>query len=203
MDIVDYVMLAILLFSLWDGYRTGLIKQLVRLFGTVVAYFAAWQWHGLLTPWLDHLLLTTLFKHANQNITTAVQSSIPAPLFGLLGTHHGSLLPISMLVQTIASALSFGIVFYISLIIIRYLGHLLNSVFSLPVLSFVNRVTGLFAGGVVAYLLIAVCLNVASYLPTSPIRSQILSSSLAPLFRQPVHQLEQWEGALPTLKHTA
>lgn len=199
MDVVDYVILIILLFSLWDGYRTGFVKQLVRLFGTVVAYVAAWQFHGLLTPWLDHVLLTTLFKHAGASVSKTVQA-IPAPLFGLLGTSSSSsLLPIPLLVKTIASALSFGIVFYVSLIVIRFLGHLLNSVFSLPILSFVNRVAGLAAGGVVGYLLIAVALSVVSFLPASPVRAQVTHSALAPMFRQSVTQIEKWEGAWPSV----
>lgn len=204
MDLADYVILAILVFSLWDGYRTGFVKQLVRLFGTVIAYIAAWQFHGLLTPWLHHLLATTLFKHAVGTTGTVSHARVPAPLFGLLGTTPGTLLPIPMLIETIANALSFGIVFYVSLLLIRYVGHLLNSVFSLPVLSFVNRVMGLVAGGIVAYLLVAVVLNVASFLPTSPVRAQIIHSSLAPMFRGPVQQLEKWEGAWPSLspRHT-
>lgn len=199
MDIADYVILAILLFSLWDGYRTGFVRQLVRLLGTVIAYVVAWQFHGMMTPWLDHVLSTTLFRHVHSPTVASLAPGLPAPLFGLLGAKPGAFLPIPILVKTIASGLSFGIFFYLTLIVIRYLGHFLNTLFSLPVLSFFNRIAGLVAGGVVAYLLIAVCLNVASFLPASPVRSQIVDSALAPMFRQPVSQLEKWEGAWPSL----
>ncbi|MCY0875163.1 MAG: CvpA family protein [Firmicutes bacterium] len=199
MDIADYIILAILLFSLWDGYRTGFIRQLVRLFGTVVAYFAAWQFHGLLTPFLDHLLLTTVFKHAGTAVNHSIRQAIPAPLLGLLGVPTNQVLvPIPMLVKAIASALSFGIVFYLALIVVRFLGGFLNSIFSLPILSFVNRLGGLAAGAVVAYLLIAVALSVVPFLPTSPVRTQVQDSALAPMFKQPVTQLEKWEGAWPS-----
>ncbi len=184
MDIADWVIVAVLLFSAWDGYRTGFVAQLVRLFGTVIAYVSAWQFHGLLTPTLDHWLRATVLKH--------IHSPSVVPALGLFNTGN----TVGTLAQAIASALSFGIVFYISLIVIRYAGHLLGTVFSLPVLSFVNRVTGLAAGVVVAFLLIAVLISVASYLPMSPVKTQIRHSALAPMFRQPVRELVKIEGGL-------
>ena len=102
-----------------------------------------------------------------------------------------------MIALAIANALSFGITFYVSLLLIRYLGHMLNALFSLPVLSFVNRIAGLLAGAVVAFLLIAVLINFGSFLPASPIKTQIQHSSLAPVFKQPVQELAHLEGILP------
>ncbi len=184
MDIADWVIVAILVFSAWDGYRTGLVAQLVRFLGTVLAYVSAWQFHGLLTPTLDHWLRATVLKH--------MHSSSLMPALSLFNTGN----TVGTLAQAIASALSFGIVFYVSLIIIRYAGHLLGAVFSLPVLSFVNRVAGLATGVVIAFLLIAVLLSVASYLPMSPVKTQISHSALAPMFRQPIRALIKIEGGL-------
>ncbi len=188
MDIADYVILVVLLFSAWDGYRTGLVKQLVRLTGTILAYVVAWQFHGILTPIVDHWLLGTVFKHVHS------LSSASIPIVGLLGS--GTTIPtVATIAKAVANALSFGVVFYVALIVIRYLGHLLNTLFSLPVLSFVNRVAGLVAGAVVAFMLIAVLINVASYLPASPIKAQIKQSSLAPMFQEPVKELAHIEGS--------
>lgn len=184
MDIADWVIVAILLFSAWDGYRTGLVSQLVRFLGTVIAYVSAWQFHGLLTPTLERWLRATVLKH--------MHTPSAAPALNLFNTGN----TMGTLAFAIASALSFGIVFYISLVIIRFAGHLLGALFSLPVLSFVNRLAGLAVGVVIAFLLIAVLISVASYLPMSQVKTQIHHSALAPLFRQPVKEFVKIAGGL-------
>lgn len=185
MDIADYIILGVLVFSAFDGYRTGFVAQLVRLFGTIVAYIAAWQFHGVLTPVIEGFVRHTLLNghHAVQN----------APLLRLFGGAAA----ISRASTAISGVIAFAIVFYLALIVIRYAGHLLGAVMSLPVLSLVNRVAGMAAGVVVAFLLIAVLINVSMFLPYTPVRQQVHRSVLAPLFQAPVHELQKLEGNLP------
>lgn len=185
MDIADYVILLVLLFSAWDGYRTGIIAQMVRLLGTVIAYVAAWQFHAwlvpIVTPWIKGYVIHGAVSLRN------------IPLVGTLtGTNN-----VQSAVTAIAGAISFGIVFYVSLLLIRYLGHLLNALFSLPVLSLVNRMVGLIAGASVAFVLIAVLLSVATYIPSVPVKQEIRHSALAPMFEGPVMTLEHLEGFKP------
>lgn len=184
-DIADYIILAVLVFSAFDGYRTGFAAQLVRLFGTVIAYVAAWQLHGLLTPAIEGFVHRTLLNGAH-----SVQNAPLLRLFGGAST-------VSDATAAISGVISFAIVFYVSLILIRYVGHLLNAVMSLPVLSLINRMAGLTAGVVVAFLLIAVLINVALFLPYAPVRQQVHRSALAPMFQTPVRELQKLEGNLP------
>ena len=182
MDIADWVILAVLLFSAWDGYRTGLITQLVRLLGTVLAYIAAWQFHGVLVPPLKKWLLENVLKN--------VHSLKDVPIVNLLSSGG----TVNQLGATIANVLAFSVVFYISLLLIRYLGHLLNSVFHLPGLSFFNRMAGLTAGVVVAVLLIAVLIDFAAYIPVPQLKAQINHSTLSPMFKQPIVELAKLTG---------
>ena len=185
MDIADYIILAILVFSAFDGYRTGFVTQLVRLFGTMLAFVAAWQFHGLLTP--------AIAGFVRRALTTGVHKAQNAPLLGLFGGTS----TVAGAASAIAGVVAFAIVFYVSLILIRYAGHLLNAVMSLPVLSLVNRLAGLVAGVGVAFLLIAVLINVSLFLPYPSVRQQVHQSSLAPIFQIPVRQLQKLEGNLP------
>nr|NNM89861.1 CvpA family protein [Bacilli bacterium] len=182
MDVVDWIIVAILLFGAWEGYRTGFIRQIVRLFGTLIAYVAAWQLGSFVSPYLYPFVHGTLLKNVKQ--TTNI------PIVGMLAT--GS--TVTSVAHAISGALAFGITFFIVLILVRYLGRLLSAVFSLPVLNFANRVIGLLVGGVVAALLIAVLINVGSYLPASSLKTQLSHSLLAPLFAQPVATLAKMEG---------
>lgn len=177
MDIADWIILAVLLFSAWDGYRTGLISQLVRLLGTVLAYVSAWQFHAALVPPIKRWILDNALKNAHTLQTV--------PIVNLLSSGGN----MNQLGATIANVIAFGIVFYVSLLVIRYLGHLLNSVFHLPGLSFINRMAGLAAGIVVAVLLIAVLINFAAYIPVPALKAQISHSALSPMFKQPIVEL--------------
>ena len=182
MDIADWIILAVLLFSAWEGYRTGFVRQLVRLSGTLLAYVAAWQLSPYVLPYLNPWVLHTLLKN--------VHSASSIPIVGMLGTGSN----IAAVAKAIAGAMAFGVVFFVALLLVRYLGHLLNAVFSLPLLNWVNRLLGLGAGLVVAFLIVAVLLDVGTYLPASAVKTQIRESALAPMFSQPVLALERMEG---------
>lgn len=185
MDIADYVILLILLFSAFDGYRTGFVAQLVRIFGVVLAYVTAWKFHDVLTPAVE--------GSVRPLVTRNLHTFGSVPFFGSLDTGSS----VTQIAHTIAGGVSFGIVFIASLILIRFLGRLLSALMSLPVLSLFNRMGGLVAGVVVAFMLVAVLINVAAYVPLPSLKTQIRHSSLAPMFRQPVQQLERIEGLTP------
>lgn len=177
-------MIAIVVFSSWEGYRTGFVAQVVRLLGTVIAYISAWKLHAFLTPTIAHWLLATVLKHMRYTPSGPfVVFFGPQPSQGDVAT-------------AIASAISFGIVFYLSLLVIRYVGYMLNTVMSLPVLSFVNRLAGLAAGFAIAIALIAVLLSILSYVPASPLKEQLAHSKLVPMFKVPVRQLDKIESTL-------
>lgn len=185
MDIADYVILLILLFSAFDGYRTGFVAQLVRIFGVVLAYVAAWKFHGALTPAVE--------GSVRPLVAGNLRSFATVPFFGSMATGSS----VAQITHTISGGVSFGIVFIAALILIRFLGRLLSAVMSLPVLSLFNRVGGLVAGVVVAFMMVAVLINVAAYVPLAPLKVQIRHSALVPMFRQPVQQLERIEGLTP------
>jgi uncharacterized membrane protein required for colicin V production len=180
-DAADYVILAVLAFGAFDGYRSGFVRQLVRLFGTVVAYVAAWKFSFVLMPFATHFVSTTLLRNANAK-------SIE-PVLGLFGGDTTANVS-----HAIAQALAFGAVFVIALILVRYLGHLLNALMHLPLLSQLNRMLGLVAGLVVAFVVLAIAINVVAYIPSPLLKSQIRHSSLAPVFSAPVAQLTRIEG---------
>ncbi|MCL6446306.1 MAG: CvpA family protein [Alicyclobacillus sp.] len=149
MDLLDYIIIAVVALGGWNGYRTGLFRQITRLFGAVIAYFVS-LW---LKPYIAPII---------QGMHIVPQQ--PGPLGAMLGSLSG--------------AIAFAVVFVVSFLLLRYAAGLLDALFSLPVISTVNRLAGLVAGLILALLFVYVVTLILHYIKDPQLHRQLHNSSI-------------------------
>lgn len=149
MDLLDLIIVLIVFLGGWNGYRIGLIRQVTRLFGAVLAYFVA--------IWLRPYAAPAI----------AAMHILPAQT-GIANLFLGDL----------NNAIAFGAVFVISFILLRYGVGLLDTLFQLPVLSTVNRLAGLIIGLVFAVVFVYIGSLLAHYVHTPTVQMQLKNSAI-------------------------
>jgi uncharacterized membrane protein required for colicin V production len=150
MDLLDLVMVMVVILAGVHGYRTGLIRQVVRLFGTVIAYAAALWLRPVVAPWLEHANLIP---------------SLPAPVHLLVGDPAG--------------ALSFVLVFAVAFALLRFAAGLVEMLFSLPLLSTANRIAGMAVSLVLAVVVLYVVVIAGHLIPNERFQRQLAHSVIA------------------------
>ncbi len=153
MDLLDLIIVGIIALGGLNGYRTGLFRQITRLFGAVIAYFLS-LW---LKPFVAPVVASFLSGH-----------SWKAKPPGVIGLFLGDL----------SGAIAFGLVFVVSFLLIRYGLVLIDALFQLPVLSLVNRLAGLVVGLVLATLFVYVGSLVLSYVNNDRVQSELADSAI-------------------------
>jgi uncharacterized membrane protein required for colicin V production len=151
LDLLDLIIVAVIVLGAWNGYRTGLFRQVTRLFGAVIAYFIS-LW---LRPYLAPVVAT--FLHG---------SRWNPPDAGMFKFFLGDL----------SGAIAFAGVFIVTFILLRYAAGLVDALFRLPVLSAVNRLLGLIAGIVFAMLFVYVATLIAHYFTNDRVQAQLNNS---------------------------
>ncbi|MFB5192076.1 CvpA family protein [Alicyclobacillus fastidiosus] len=151
-DVLDLIFLAIIVLGGMNGYRLGVVRQVTRLFGAVIAYFVSYWLRPYVAPVIQNL---HLFSQSKQS--TAVD----------------------FIMGDLSGALAFGLVFVVTFLLLRYAAGLLDALFRLPVLSFLNRMVGLVAGVALAVVFVFVVALILHYINTPWIQSQMSHSGLA------------------------
>ncbi len=152
LDLLDLIIVGIIALGGWNGYRTGLIRQIMRLFGAVIAYFLS-LW---LKPYVAPTVATFLQRHYTAGNTS-----------GVLGLYLGDL----------SGAIAFGLVFVVTFLLLRYAIGLVDALFQLPILSTVNRLAGLVVGLILAIVFVFVATLVAGYVNNDWLQTQLHNSS--------------------------
>ncbi|RIV28654.1 CvpA family protein [Alicyclobacillaceae bacterium I2511] len=157
LNLLDWIIVVIVALGAHDGFQSGLIRQVVRLFGALVAYVLALWARPYGTPQVAKVL--QLF-HLNPH-----------------GYVHSSQLQwVSALFGNLSGAISFAIVFTVVFLFIRYMGGFLESLFRLPVLSLVNRLAGFVMGALLTIGLVYVATLLIPYLPSPWLQHQLNQS---------------------------
>ncbi|EPZ42114.1 CvpA family protein [Alicyclobacillus acidoterrestris] len=151
-DVLDFIFFGVIALGGVNGYRLGVVRQVTRLFGAVIAYFVSYWLRPYVAPVIQNM-------HVFSN---AAKPSAASFLFGNL-----------------SGAIAFGLVFLVTFLLLRYAAGLLDALFSLPVLSFVNRMVGLVAGVALAILFVFVVAMILHYVNTPVIQQQLNHSSVA------------------------
>jgi uncharacterized membrane protein required for colicin V production len=167
LDLLDLIFVGIIVLGGWNGYRTGLIRQIMRLFGAVIAYFLS-LW---LKPYVAPAVATFLQRH---------QTAVHTP--AVLGLFLGDL----------SGAIAFGLVFVVTFLLLRYAIGLVDALFQLPILSTVNRLAGLVVGLILAIVFVFVATLVAGYVNNDWLQTQLHHSSFVHWLS--VQQWSQWGG---------
>lgn len=153
MDILDLIIVVIVALGGWNGYRLGLFRQITRLFGAVISYGLALWLRPYLSPVIDQFLQNA---HASP------------PQAGVFHLFLGNL----------SGAISFTVLFLVSFVLLRYAAGLIDALFSLPLLSTVNRLAGMAAGLVLAIVLVYVASLVAHYFNNPRLQTELSQSAI-------------------------
>lgn len=142
-------MVCIVVLGGWNGYRTGIIRQITRLFGAIIAYFLSY-W---LRPYVAPVILNLHIFSKQQGIVNVVLGDM-------------------------SNAIAFGLVFVVTFLLLRYAAGLLDALFSLPGLSFFNRLCGLVAGIVLTIVFLYVLSLIGQYVNQPSLQYQLHHSVL-------------------------
>lgn len=157
MNYLDIIILVVLLFFALRGYHSGLVKQLINLLGFVIAIFAAYLFYDKLAPVLSQW--------------------IPFPEF-----NNGTL---ELFSQTFDieimfyNALAFVIIFIAVKLILWVLGITLNMFAKLPIISTLNKLSGLVIGLAQGLLIILLLVNFATVLPSESVAAHLDDSVIS------------------------
>ncbi|WAH38407.1 CvpA family protein [Alicyclobacillus dauci] len=150
--VLDIIFIAVIALGAINGYRLGFVRQVTRLFGAVIAYFVSYWLRPYVAPVVENM---HLFSHLPQ-------SAVANTLFGNL-----------------SGAIAFGVVFIVTFLLLRYAAGLIDALFSLPVLSFVNRTVGLVAGVALAVIFVYVVSLIMHYVNTPGVQHLVNQSRIA------------------------
>lgn len=203
MKIIDILIVATVLFCAFRGGRRGLWLTLARLFGVFGAAAIAWFLHPAVKAWLkdEPQLMTGLQKslvgpfmasvspQGTQGVLVKLaevlnQSQLPGFIKKMLLTSGDA--PAGVLVtlnETTLSLVSFVALLLAAMVIIQGAVLILDRFFKLPVLSLLNRSTGMvlgFSEGVfLLWMTLAVLTPIIAFRPDGMLAKVIRTSRLA------------------------
>ncbi len=157
MNYVDVAILVILLLFALRGYHSGLVNQLVNLFGFVLALVAAYLFYGKLAPFLREFIPFPEF--ANPTLEFFTKS------FDLEVMYY--------------NAIAFVGIFIGVKLALWLLGAVLNTVAKLPVISTMNNLLGLGVSLLQGFLIVLLLVNFATVLPLESIQEQLAGSGIS------------------------
>lgn len=166
----DVVISIFLLLAALNGWRTGLIRQIISLVGGLVAYFVAKTAYPSFVPVVAKYVTVTTATDGSNPVATLIADT-------LLKNLHG--------------AIAFLLLFFISFFLVKFIGRLLDMIANLPGLSIVNRITGAGIGLILAVCIAALVVNVMNLMPQESIRGLLQHSQIASLL------ISEFKGFLP------
>jgi len=142
LNIIDYIIIAVLAFSALVGLKKGLFLVVGGLVGLLVGLLAAIAFHKELAIYLEH----------NWGIETWLTNFLQDKLFlqvlnqdipKTLGHEYGWTDPASILASSFIIALSFLLILVLGRKLVQIIGYLLDFLLARGILSGVNRSLGL------------------------------------------------------------
>lgn len=157
MNILDIIIVVVTVVFMIKGYQAGLIKQVINLFGYVIAIFIAYKFYDDLAPYLEEI--------------------IPLPNF-----ENSSFYMYSQFFQLndmFYNAISFVIIFIGVKILLYFVLIILDQIAKLPGLAMINRSLGVLIGLVEALIIAILLVNFISIMPWENMQSYLNGSSIA------------------------
>ena len=143
MNILDFIIIIIIAGSVLRGYQLGLIRQLVNLFGFIIAIFIAYQFSSSLAPFLSEYIPAPSFDNPT--------------LYMFSQTLH--------LENMFYNAIAFIILFIGIKLLLNFGGAILHQIANLPVLATINRFSGALIGFIQAVVLVIIIIHVITVMP--------------------------------------
>lgn len=182
---VDYLILALLVGGFIVGYIRGFVSQLLSIFGTVIAFIAAFRFYGGLSPWIaQHLPISSL---------------------GVLN-QYAPLAENMQLDKYFYNALAFALIFFGSKIVLSIIGGVLNVIAKIPGIHFINKWSGAVLAFVEVLLMIVIAVNVLAVTPLETLQTLLGESVFvtyilhyAPYISSLFQELWKHDPAIPDL----
>jgi uncharacterized membrane protein required for colicin V production len=152
-DVLDLIIIVVIFLGGWNGYRTGLFRQITRLFGALIAYFIALWIKPYVAPVVGQFLKGTNWVPSQNSL-------------------------MQLFLGDLSGAVAFSLVFIVTFILLRYASGLLDALFSLPVISTVNRLAGLVIGLVLALVFVYVVTLIGHYVNNQRIQTELEHSAI-------------------------
>ncbi|MGS0765934.1 CvpA family protein [Syntrophomonas curvata] len=142
LNVLDYLIIAVLLLSALAGLRKGLFNVVGGLAGVLIGLLAAIAFHRELTQYLEKTL------GVNTLLVGFLREKLPLPvldpgLIKVLGYAPQWADPASYLATTLFTALSFLLILLLGSKLVQAICQLLDSLFAHGILSGVNRSLGM------------------------------------------------------------
>ncbi len=155
--IFDVLLIAFLGFFAWRGKRKGLVAGVLSFFSVIISYISSAVFSK---PIFEEVKKTDYYDAFLEKAEKLIPQNGALPEGGIFGSIVSE--SREMMANQLAEKLGFIIVsiavFIISLILLKFIIKLLNSVLKLPGLNFLNKTGGLVLGTVTAFLLVYVIL---------------------------------------------
>ncbi|NLW16839.1 MAG: CvpA family protein [Firmicutes bacterium] len=142
---IDWVLLGIFALSVLTGFTRGIVRQALDFAGLFVSLYFAGRWAPAMAAWL------------NNNF--CLSNHIRNFLLPILGDYR--------LEPVLLSVLSYLLVWCLVSAVFGILGHFLESVAKLPLLSSVNRLGGALLGALKGGIIVFIIASLLSFLPAT------------------------------------
>lgn len=154
---IDLIIGAFVILSGINGWRTGLIRQIVSLVAVFLAWLIAKTSSHLLVPW--------------------IQGWFPVP--EMAPENPLRLIPGLDVAAGVHGAVAFVLLFVVAFLAIKLLGSLLDLIAKLPGLSILNRLGGVGLGLLLSVLIAGILVHVLAFLPYDGLQWALQDSEIA------------------------
>ncbi|KEO81110.1 CvpA family protein [Tumebacillus flagellatus] len=166
----DAVIGVFLLLAAFNGWRTGLVRQIISLVGMLAAYFIAKTAYPSFVPVVAKYVTVTTFTDGSNAVANLIANTV---------------------LNHLQEAIAFLLLFFVSFFVVKFVGRLLDMIANLPGLSIVNRLSGAVIGLALAVFIAALVVNVMNLMPQESVRGALQHSQLAALL------ISEFKGFLP------
>ncbi|MGF3065994.1 CvpA family protein [Facklamia sp. P12945] len=156
---LSVIVILILAFAFYSGYRSGMIMQIVRLLGYIITYIIATQYFDVLSKWVEMIIPFP-----------AVQPDSQLALYTEAQTF--------LLDQTFYKLITFLIIWLIGWLLTNVLSILFTKVTYYSVLNISNRLIGGVLNFAVVYFIVFMVLYLLSLIPIEFIQQQFVNNPL-------------------------
>ena len=161
MNWLDYILVFVLIYYLYNGLRQGLVKQVVGLAGFFIAFYCSLRWSGVLRAYLDRLLrLDEIFVFLGQESEASL-----------------------WLVNVIINIITFLMLMLVISLILSVVIQRLRIINKIPLVGPLNAISGAIIGTLKGLLVIFVFVSVISLLETELWQDIMQASAVVDLSR--------------------
>ncbi|EUJ24690.1 CvpA family protein [Listeria grandensis] len=155
--ILNAIILILLIGGFINGYRNGVLRQLIITIGYLLSFFVAYKYYEALAPHITFIPYPELEKSND--------------LYAVLDALHTE--------DAYYNSIAFLMIFLVAVIVVHMIASLFKGVTKVPVLRQVNGLIGAVLGVLQTYLVLFLLLYVGAIFPAEWAQNAITGSSVA------------------------